>query len=158
MAALGGEYGYEEVTDRNRTQSLPQCMSYDGAQYVPCRGCRLSSLTAVNVTYACYDVTQLCPTIITNTGAVIDSGGGEDTNEALGGDQFSVPEPYLSASMDVGIDPRSRMLAPKGGKKGGGGGKKGGAGRAANKHRSASKTSGRTDDAANNTNAADDGG
>jgi hypothetical protein len=161
----------------NITQLLPQCMRYDGERYVACRDCQLSSLTGDHVTYACYDITQLCPAVVTGSGGGSGSGTGynsgyntrsfqEETQEEGGEEEESQvesgvkekegAEPYLS-SLTTSIDPRSRILAPKGGKKGGGGGKKGGAGRAANKHRSASKVSGRTDDAANSTNAVDDG-
>ena len=215
------EYTYLEAVDRNRTQSLPQCVRYDGERYVACRGCRLSSLTAVSVTYACDDVTQLCPVIVANDGSVSGSdsgsdgsgsgsgngsgsgsgrgsgsgsdGSGSDTDSSSGngisalsthfspetegeasaregeeagewlGDAPFVSEPYLSSLSSLhttrDMDPRSRILAPKGGgKKGGGGGKKGGGGRTANKQRSANKANGKTDDAANQTVAADDGG
>jgi hypothetical protein len=41
--------------------TIPACTLYDGAQYVPCVGCNISSYTNYNVTYGCYDITQLCP-------------------------------------------------------------------------------------------------
>jgi hypothetical protein len=41
--------------------TIPACTLYNGAQYVPCVGCNISSYTNYNVTYSCYDITQLCP-------------------------------------------------------------------------------------------------
>jgi hypothetical protein len=41
--------------------SLPACTLYNGMAYVPCHGCNISSFTNYNVTYSCYDITQLCP-------------------------------------------------------------------------------------------------
>jgi hypothetical protein len=45
--------------------TLPACTLYDGTQYVPCKGCNISSYTNYNVTYSCYDITQLCPSTST---------------------------------------------------------------------------------------------
>ena len=42
--------------------TLPACTLYNGAAYVPCNGCNVSSYTNYNVTYSCFDVTQLCQT------------------------------------------------------------------------------------------------
>jgi hypothetical protein len=41
--------------------TLPACRLYNGFAYVPCKGCNISSYTNYNVTYGCYDITQLCP-------------------------------------------------------------------------------------------------
>lgn len=41
--------------------TLPACTVYNGVKYVPCKGCNISTFTNYNVTYACYDVHQLCP-------------------------------------------------------------------------------------------------
>ena len=41
--------------------TVPACTVYNGAAYVPCKGCNISSYTNYNVTYSCYDITQLCP-------------------------------------------------------------------------------------------------
>ena len=41
--------------------TLPVCTRYDSATYGPCKGCDISSYTNYNVTYSCYDVTQICP-------------------------------------------------------------------------------------------------
>ena len=52
-------------SEGKRTQNftLPACTLYDGSQYVPCQGCKISSYTNYNVTYSCYDITQLCPPV-----------------------------------------------------------------------------------------------
>lgn len=41
--------------------TLPACKLYNGVAYVPCKGCNISSYTNYNVTYGCFDITQLCP-------------------------------------------------------------------------------------------------
>ena len=41
--------------------TIPACTQYDGVAYVPCQGCNISSYTNYNVTYSCYDITQICP-------------------------------------------------------------------------------------------------
>ena len=41
--------------------SIPACSMYMGGKYVPCGSCNISSITMVNVTYGCYDITVLCP-------------------------------------------------------------------------------------------------
>jgi hypothetical protein len=41
--------------------TIPACTLYNGAQFVPCVGCNISSYTNYNVTYSCYDITLLCP-------------------------------------------------------------------------------------------------
>lgn len=41
--------------------SLPACVQFNGVKYVPCQGCNISSYTNYNVTYSCYDITQICP-------------------------------------------------------------------------------------------------
>lgn len=42
--------------------SIPVCTLYNGVAYVPCKGCNVSSYTDYNVTYSCFDITQICPT------------------------------------------------------------------------------------------------
>jgi hypothetical protein len=54
-------------TSKSRGKSnytIPVCTQYNGVAYVPCHGCNISSYTNYNVTYSCYDVSQLCPTTI----------------------------------------------------------------------------------------------
>ena len=43
--------------------TLPACKLYNGVSYVPCKGCNISSYTNYNVTYGCFDITQLCPSM-----------------------------------------------------------------------------------------------
>ena len=51
---------------RTSNFTIPACTIYNGAQYVPCVGCNISSYTNYNVTYGCYDITQLCPSTRAN--------------------------------------------------------------------------------------------
>jgi hypothetical protein len=46
---------------RKSNFTIPACTLYNGVKYVPCLGCNISSYTNSNVTYGCFDVTQLCP-------------------------------------------------------------------------------------------------
>ena len=49
------------ATTRGKTNfTLPECTVYNGVAYVPCKGCNVSSYTNYNVTYSCFDITQLC--------------------------------------------------------------------------------------------------
>ena len=158
--------GASTMGEWNISQTIPRCMRFDGEKYTPCQDCNISSLTLTNVTFACYNIQALChtpsaPTDTTTTSTIANmlyfplDPSHNDLEEAEERDEVD-PEPYLSSTLDASIDPRSRALAPKGGKKGGGGGKKGG-GRTANKQRSANKANGKSDDAANITVVADDG-
>jgi hypothetical protein len=56
---LGSAYGKTSTVTSNF--SLPVCTLHNGLNYVPCQGCNISSYTNYNVTYSCYDITQLCP-------------------------------------------------------------------------------------------------
>ena len=44
--------------------TIPECVLYDSvsARYISCGDCNLSSYTNFNVTFACYDINNLCPT------------------------------------------------------------------------------------------------
>ena len=42
--------------------TLPACTQYNGFKYIPCKSCNISTYTNYNVTYSCFDITQLCPT------------------------------------------------------------------------------------------------
>ena len=55
---------YTSAVGIRSNYTLPACTQYDGAAYVPCRGCNISSYTNYNVTYSCYDITQICPSSI----------------------------------------------------------------------------------------------
>jgi hypothetical protein len=41
--------------------SLPKCQINTGTAYIDCYKCNVSSYTNTNVTYGCFDITQLCP-------------------------------------------------------------------------------------------------
>jgi hypothetical protein len=51
---------------RKANFTLPACTIYNGAEYVACSRCNISSYTNFNVTYGCFDITQLCPSTIIN--------------------------------------------------------------------------------------------
>jgi len=50
----------------NVSWSYPACMLRKGDAYVPCP-CNVSSHTATNVTFICYDLTPICPPVPDNT-------------------------------------------------------------------------------------------
>jgi hypothetical protein len=52
---------YTSNTKSKTNYTIPACTQYDGAAYVPCQGCNISSYTNYNVTYSCYDISQICP-------------------------------------------------------------------------------------------------
>jgi hypothetical protein len=46
---------------RRSNFTLPICTQYIGDSYIPCRHCNISTFTNDNVTYNCFDISQLCP-------------------------------------------------------------------------------------------------
>jgi hypothetical protein len=58
-------FSAQESGLRKSNFTLPVCTLFNGVTYVPCRGCNISSYTNTNVTYSCFDITQLCPTTST---------------------------------------------------------------------------------------------
>jgi hypothetical protein len=58
-------FSAQESGLRKTNFTLPVCTLFNGVTYVPCRGCNISSYTNTNVTYSCFDITQLCPTTTT---------------------------------------------------------------------------------------------
>jgi hypothetical protein len=44
--------------------TLPACTVYNGVIYTDCKGCNISSYTNYNVTYSCFDISQLCPSSV----------------------------------------------------------------------------------------------
>jgi hypothetical protein len=59
--------------------TLPICTVYNGVRYVACSGCNVSSYTNHNVTYSCFDITQLCPSSLIRVGRNLD--GTEDGSD-----------------------------------------------------------------------------
>ena len=56
------EQGLLEAQRAGRTNfSFPDCTLLDGSKYVDCKSCNVSSYTNFNVTFSCFDVTQVCP-------------------------------------------------------------------------------------------------
>jgi len=79
--------------------SIPVCSLYNGEAYVSCGKCNVTSLTAHNVTYGCFDISVLCPW----------SGSGQRRLMAIDGsldeaDEYDVP-PYRlngAGTLDAG--------------------------------------------------------
>ena len=80
------------ATTRGKSNfTLPACTLYNGVAYVPCKGCNISSYTDFNVTYSCFDISQLCPTVSStrflqyreyeNTGALLVEGDDDDDDD-----------------------------------------------------------------------------
>ena len=72
--------------------TLPACTLYNGVKYVPCKSCNISSYTNYNVTYSCFDITQLCPVTsvrrylqneeyVTSGALIVDGEDDEDEDE-----------------------------------------------------------------------------
>lgn len=64
--STGGSYrDTAKATVKGATNyTIPGCTQYDGLKYSHCRGCNVSSYTDYNVTYSCYDISQICPTTV----------------------------------------------------------------------------------------------
>ena len=52
---------YTSTSKSKSNYTIPACTQYDGEAYVPCQGCNISSYTNYNVTYSCFDISQICP-------------------------------------------------------------------------------------------------
>ena len=61
--SAAANYASRGVIKARSNYSIPVCTQYDSvrAAYVPCQGCDISSYTNYNVTYSCYDISQICP-------------------------------------------------------------------------------------------------
>jgi hypothetical protein len=60
---------YAEKGGERANVTLPFCTLFDSSvgRYVPCNHCNVSSYTEYNVTFGCYDITQLCPKVATTS-------------------------------------------------------------------------------------------
>ena len=102
------------ATTRGKSNfTLPACTLYNGVAYVPCKGCNISSYTDFNVTYSCFDISQLCPTVSStrflqyreyeNAGALLVEGNDGDDDDEEDEDIENVDNRrgrYLSAADD----------------------------------------------------------
>ena len=61
---FSAEGSYRRTAKGATNYTIPGCTQYNGLSYVHCRGCNISSYTDYNVTYSCYDITQICPTTV----------------------------------------------------------------------------------------------
>jgi hypothetical protein len=81
--AAGANYN---STGKSRTNhTIPVCTKYDGKRYVSCNGCDISSYTNYNVTYSCYDISQICPTTVVTRPQVTSNSAGAGAGEAGAG-------------------------------------------------------------------------
>eukprot|EP01038_Epipyxis_sp_PR26KG_P005612 gene5612-7752_t len=51
-----------DLTSPASNFTLPACQLFNGSQFVSCGACNISSYTNYNVTFGCYDISQICPT------------------------------------------------------------------------------------------------
>ena len=77
--SAGLNYSSKGLSKSNFT--LPACKLYNGVAYVPCKGCNISSYTNYNVTYGCFDITQLCPSTTVRRNLFEDEIENENENE-----------------------------------------------------------------------------
>ena len=65
--------------------TLPACSVYNGVAYVPCKSCNIFSYTDFNVTFSCFDITQVCPSTLVQR-YLRDEGQGSSGASIVGGD------------------------------------------------------------------------
>ena len=75
----GANYYSDRKSVSNYT--VPACSVFDGEKYVPCDQCFISSYTNYNVTYSCYDITPLCPAIVSTPSVPVTGNGIIETEE-----------------------------------------------------------------------------
>ena len=73
-------YSSEGLSKSRWNFTLPACKKFNGVSYLPCKGCNISSYTNYNVTYGCFDITQLCPS--TNVKKNLFENENENENES----------------------------------------------------------------------------
>ena len=78
---------YTRTVKSKSNFTIPACTRYNGVSYLPCNGCNLTSYTNYNVTYTCYDVRTICPSVVSrrnleeNDVEEEGEGEGDDDNE-----------------------------------------------------------------------------
>lgn len=51
-----------DFSDKSRNFTFPDCTLFDGSSYKACTGCNVSSYSNTNVSFACSDISLVCPT------------------------------------------------------------------------------------------------
>jgi hypothetical protein len=108
--AAGASYTAAGKSKSNYT--IPACTKYDGKRYVSCNGCDISSYTNYNVTYSCYDISQICPSSVVRRSLLESSSVDEeeveeeDVDELIKGETFGYDE-----SDTTDNDDDTRLLA-----------------------------------------------
>ena len=91
--------------------TLPACSTYNGKAYVSCNHCNVSSYTAMNVTYGCYDINNLCPSYVTPSSS---TAGTSTKRQLLEGDTSSSSpsrDVFVEFDEDVGDDNDAGLLS-----------------------------------------------
>ena len=99
--------GKRYATERGSSNfSIPSCSLYNGVQFLPCQGCNISSYTETNVSYTCYDITQICPTVFSRRLSDMDGGSVDLMSSASRGlaNGFRGPESRITYSDDDSDD------------------------------------------------------
>ena len=89
--------------------TLPACSTYNGKAYVSCNHCNVSSYTAMNVTYGCYDINNLCPSYVTPSSS---TAGTSSKRQLLEGDTSSLSrDVFVAFDEDVGDENDAGLLS-----------------------------------------------
>jgi hypothetical protein len=70
--------GEKAAGEKRLNVTVPDCTLFNGAEYVACESCNISSYTDFNATFHCYDITLLCPTSTSTRSNIKGLGGGVD--------------------------------------------------------------------------------
>jgi hypothetical protein len=55
-------FNYAAIKSGKHTNyTIPACSLYKGGRYVSCGSCNITTLTALNVTYGCFNISLICP-------------------------------------------------------------------------------------------------
>ena len=117
----GASYTSTEKSKSNHT--IPACTKYDGKRYVSCNGCDILSYTNYNVTYSCYDISQICPSSVVRRSLLESSSvdeeevDEEEVDELFEGEALSYDESHTLENDDdtrllAGVDDDSASGVP----------------------------------------------
>ena len=102
---------YKTAVKSATNYTIPVCKQYNGVTYVPCKGCDISSYTNYNVTYSCFDITQLCPNSVVRRRLLDHDGVNEDDNEDDARAEADKGGEEVNADV-MRMEPPSRLLQP----------------------------------------------
>jgi hypothetical protein len=81
----------------NLTNSIPNCQYYDDGEYMTCTNCKIDTYNSLTVTYACYDITEICD-VISSFSTLVKSN--IETSSSLPNTQVNEDRYLLSLSGD----------------------------------------------------------